>query len=66
MLYYLKGMCCIVASLSLHTGLFAKTKPVKLGFCYCFFFVLAVPQKAWRFLGDLYKSKKHPSDWLGS
>ena len=37
MLYYLKGMCCIVASLSLHTGLFAKTKPVEVGFCYCFF-----------------------------
>jgi hypothetical protein len=30
MLYYLKGTCSIVASVSLHTGLFAKTKPVKV------------------------------------
>jgi hypothetical protein len=58
MLYYLKGMCCIVASVSLHTGLFAKTKPVG---SVTVSFVLSVPQKAWVFLGDLYK---HYSDWL--
>lgn len=65
MLYYLKGMCCIVAFLSLCTGLFAKTKPVEVGFCYCFFCPCS-STKAWVFLGDLYKSKKHPSDWLYS
>ena len=51
MLYYLKGMCSIVASVSLHTGLFAKTKPVKVVVVnlLLFFFVLAVPQKTWVF-----------------